>query len=711
MKIGYVTTKFPVLTETFIYREIEGLRKKGLDVMTFSVKRPRGKEIPREAEGLLKETFYLWPPNPIKFLQAIFYLLITRPGRCLDLFVSTMKYYPRMLRGMIHLLEGCYLAGVCQKRGIQHLHAHFATGPTSLALMTRELLGIPFSFTAHAMDIYRDRLFLEKKIKRAKFVVTVSEYNKRKLLSCCPGINPNKIKVIHCGIDTNRFKPSFRDERCPLEILSVGRLVEKKGFPYLIEACHRLKIRGINFRCWILGDGPQREYLEDLIAERGLQDCVSLEGAVQQEDLVGYYRRADIFVLPCVIDSQGDRDGIPVTLMEAMAMGLPVVSTPVSGIPELIQNRHSGLLVEPENAEQLAEAIKTLIQNRDMRKKFGERGRKKVMRDFNIEKTLELLISNFRSSEGVPPPKDKGSAAEPPHNGTKGYSQVKSIKYVIISPVRDEGKYIRRTIISVLSQTIPPQEWIIVDDGSTDDTPEIVAHYARKHPWIRLIHRENRGYRKLGQGVVEAFLEGYDKLRCWDYDFLVKLDGDLSFGPLYFENLFQKFLHNPRLGMASGNTYLLEGKRLIPERISRHHVRGAMKTYRRECFEAIGGLERRLAWDNIDEIRAQMAGWETRNFPELKVIHYQRMSSKDGLLRNRFRAGKGEYYMGSHPLFLILRGIYRMLEKPYLLSGGALILGYLHAWITGERRINDPEFVRFLRRKQLRRILKFWADH
>lgn len=392
MRIGYVTTKFPVLTETFIYREIKGLRTKGLDVMTFSVKRPKGREIPQEAKGLMKETLYLWPPNPIAFLEAI---LTMPPGRHPDLLIPVVKCYPKRIRGLIHLLEGCYLAGVCRNRGIQHLHAHFATGPASLALIANELLGIPFSFTAHAMDIYRDPLLLEQKLRKAKFVITISEYNKRKMLSYYPGINPDKIKVIHCGVDTNRFKPSSKERGYPPEILSVGRLVEKKGFPHLIKACHRLKMEGISFRCRILGDGPQRSYLEGLIAELGLQDCVSLEGAVQQEELLDRYQRADLFVLPCVIDSQGDRDGIPVTLIEAMAMGLPTVSTPVSGIPELIQDLYSGLLVEPGKVEQLAEAIKALIQNRDLGKRLGKRGREKVIKDFDMGKTLELLISNF----------------------------------------------------------------------------------------------------------------------------------------------------------------------------------------------------------------------------------------------------------------------------------------------------------------------------
>jgi glycosyltransferase involved in cell wall biosynthesis len=284
--------------------------------------------------------------------------------------------------------------------------------------------------------------------------------------------------------------------------------------------------------------------------------------------------------------------------------------------------------------------------------------------------------------------------------------------YSIISPVRNEAKYLARTIASVVQQTRQPVEWIIVDDGSTDATAQIAEAAAAKHWWIKVIRRQNRGFRQPGQGVVEAFNEGLDQLIYKTPDFICKMDGDLEFNADYFSTLLREFAQRPQLGMASGTTYLQEKNgKLIQEKVAPNFVVGPIKLYRRACFEDIGGLEPHLGWDTIDVYRARMRGWETANYPELQVIHLRQMGTAKGIVWGKMKTGMGEYYYGSHPLFVLARCLYRMTEKPYGLIGIAIALGYLQALWRREPRLNDPAFIKFLRAEQQSRLwnlLKPW---
>jgi glycosyltransferase involved in cell wall biosynthesis len=283
---------------------------------------------------------------------------------------------------------------------------------------------------------------------------------------------------------------------------------------------------------------------------------------------------------------------------------------------------------------------------------------------------------------------------------------MESCRYVVISPVRNEEKFVRMTMESVANQTVRPAEWIIVDDGSSDNTAAIVSEFAETHPWIKLMRKPDRGERALGAGVVETFKFGFDRISVTDYEYIVKLDADLSFGPRYFEGVFERFAQNPALGISSGKTYIREGEGLILERMADTHVRGASKVYRRPCFEQIGGLVSIIGWDSVDELYAQYHGWETRSYSELVLEHHRPMGTSHGsALRGKVRWGKGRYVTGSHPLFILASGIYRMSEKPYILGGLALIYGYASAWFSGHERIPEPEVRRFQRRRELRRLL------
>jgi poly-beta-1,6-N-acetyl-D-glucosamine synthase len=278
-------------------------------------------------------------------------------------------------------------------------------------------------------------------------------------------------------------------------------------------------------------------------------------------------------------------------------------------------------------------------------------------------------------------------------------------RYVIITPVRDEEKFVEATIRSVACQTNPPSEWVIVDDGSTDSTGKILDQHAAEFPWIRVVHRPNRGYRKSGGGVIEAFYAGYNALRCDDWEFIVKLDGDLTFSPDYFEQCFEHFSKQPKLGIGGGEIYHSLGGDLKLEANPRFHVRGATKIYRRSCWEGIGGLWMAPGWDTIDEVKANMMGWKTYSFPELSLLHHRFTGSAEGLLRDRVKHGLACYVSGYHPLFVAAKCVSRLAQKPYLIGAAAIFYGFLKGYLTRTPRVSDLRMIDYLRNQQLRRLV------
>lgn len=278
------------------------------------------------------------------------------------------------------------------------------------------------------------------------------------------------------------------------------------------------------------------------------------------------------------------------------------------------------------------------------------------------------------------------------------------LNYIIITPVQNEERYIRETIKSVLCQTIKPIEWVIVNDGSKDETGNIIREYETKHHWIRTIDRKGRGFRSPGVGVIEAFYDGYNSLNSHDWDFIVKLDGDLSFDSDYFEGCFEKFIRNPKLGIAGGMIYhSVKGTFQVEENPS-FHVRGATKIYRKECWNAIGRLIKVPGWDTLDEVKASMLGWETRSFSDLKVIHHRFTGGADGIWRNWVKNGRANYISGYHPLFMALKCIKRVFQKPYVISTIALAYGFISGYLKRIDQIDDKQLINYLRQQQIRKL-------
>jgi poly-beta-1,6-N-acetyl-D-glucosamine synthase len=283
----------------------------------------------------------------------------------------------------------------------------------------------------------------------------------------------------------------------------------------------------------------------------------------------------------------------------------------------------------------------------------------------------------------------------------------RNCSYVIITPVRDEVDYIQQTINSVVSQTWKPAEWVVVDDGSTDGTSELLDKVAVDYPWLHVIHHKNRGFRASGSGVMEAFYVGYAEILVSSWDFLVKLDGDLTFEPWYFERCIQNFITNSKLGVGGGKVCIMDNgcPRLEHLGDPPFHVRGATKIYRRECWEMIKPLVKAPGWDTIDEVKANYYGWETKTFYEIELIQLKATGTADGKWKDFYKNGVSDYICGYHPAFMLAKCLKRVIEKPFLLNAVGHLWGYVNAYVQKKPRDYDVKVVKYLQQQQMRRLM------
>jgi glycosyltransferase involved in cell wall biosynthesis len=408
--IGYVVSTWPRLSQTFVLNEILSLEKRGLSVRIFSTKDPGGEPVHAKLARVRAPVAYLsFRRRGRAIVGSNVRLARSRPGAYVRTLLRALGYgRPDVLR---RFLQAGYLADLLGRHPVTHLHAHFATAPALVAMFARDLAGVPYSFTAHARDIYVDTppALLRAEMEAAEAVITVSEYNRRYLLSRSPHMN-GRVRCIECGLDLSEFPfrwPRASDPGPPV-ILAVARLVEKKGLGDLILAADMLRSQGHRFRVQIIGDGPLRQALEDRVAEHGLRDDVTLLGAQPHEIVRAAYERAAVFVLPCVVAGDGDRDGLPNVLLEAMASGLPVVSTSVVGIPDLIASERDGLVVPPQDAGALASALARLLVDPPLRDRLARAARDKIEARFSIDHSAEQLLEVF-----APAPRGTPSCRRP----------------------------------------------------------------------------------------------------------------------------------------------------------------------------------------------------------------------------------------------------------------------------------------------------------
>ena len=396
--VGYVLRKFPVLSETFVLNEILALEARGLDVHVFALAPSRDPRF-HEGVGRLRATIHHVPG--ISDVRTLLSHARSQAGR------GSRRFRRQLLEVLAagrpkllwRFLQAAYVADRARRARIRHLHAHFANHPATVAHQASRLLGIPFSFTAHAYDVYRDAdtRVIARKMRDARFTITVSEYNADFLRSLANGSRP-RVELVRNGIDMRRFSPPATRPDGPFTILTVARLVEKKGLRFLVEACRNLRDRGLPFRCEIVGKGEQQPLLDGLIRQWDLRDRVTLVGALAQQEIVERYRRAHVVVLPCIVGSDGNRDGLPVSIVEALACGVPVISTAVTGIPEVVHHEVNGLLVPEGDATGLSDALERVMRDSELRTRLSAAARASVMEDFDQAKTAARLWTLFEEA-------------------------------------------------------------------------------------------------------------------------------------------------------------------------------------------------------------------------------------------------------------------------------------------------------------------------
>ncbi|MGH7963156.1 MAG: glycosyltransferase family 4 protein [Candidatus Binatia bacterium] len=422
-KIGYVLGRFPKLSETFILSEILQLERQGGRLQVFSLREPLDEPL----HGVLKEvqsavTYLPQDAQPEGWVRERNFTdgssrewpfkEVLRKEKGLQRLVS-----PDVLRGLLNRLakrirklddlpifaaqvralpQAAALAVLAKGKGVKHLHAHF--GGTIVSMVASRLSRLPYSFSAHAADIYHqdvNRALLAEKISRARFVVTCTEYNRRFLAELSGAKAARKIIQVYHGVDMARVRRDPSVPREPDLILAIGRLVEKKGFHDLVRACRVLQDKECPFRCLIVGEGEERDRLIQQIDALGIRDRVILAGARPQEQVLNMMQEATVLVLPCVMSASGDQDGLPNVLVEALAVGLPAISTPLSGIPELIEHGKTGLLVPPGDPISLAATIEQVLGDLRLRQRLARAGLKQVKERFDIQKNIQTLQDQF----------------------------------------------------------------------------------------------------------------------------------------------------------------------------------------------------------------------------------------------------------------------------------------------------------------------------
>ena len=406
-RIAYLIKCFPRLSETFILHEVLELERQGLSLTIFSLLEPTGKvnQAAREVRSPITYIPRSFPRGLLSLLAGTARRFLKNPFVFLTIGVAALVrfHHPATIK---QILFAAYLANQLEREGITHLHAHYANTPATVALLAHQFTGIPFSFTAHAKDIYLSKgSHLAYKMRQASRVVTCSSYGQQYLASLLAPRDDVTIHRIYHGLDLRVFpshNPAVAAPPARPLILSVARLVEKKGLLYLLRACRQLQDQGYDFGCRIVGEGPLRPLLERQIRELALSDRVELWGADTHEHVIEMYQQATVMALPSIVAENGDRDGIPNVLVEALYMGVPVVSTPVSGIPELINPENNGLLVPERDGSALAGAIARLLDQPLLRERLAAAGRRTVLSRFDMAANAQNLVRLFRGQESAP---------------------------------------------------------------------------------------------------------------------------------------------------------------------------------------------------------------------------------------------------------------------------------------------------------------------
>ncbi len=400
LHVGYVVKMFPRLSETFILNEILELERSGVQVTVFSLKRPNEGRFHRQLSQLQAPVVYLDELDPRKWGSWLSKRWNTVRENKDELWKLMDEELQSPVNGRLELiLKSAWAASEVKKRKIQRLHAHFATLPSTTAYYMSRLANVPYSFTAHAKDIYvytPEEILLRKKIETVHKLVTVTDFNHRHLNGILGGSGNERVVTLYNGIDLDRFKPEGAVE--PGLIVGVGRLVPKKGFDDLLTACAVMKKRNVEFHCVIAGDGDEQAALTKQCDELGLSEMVSFPGAVTSDEAQSLIQRATVVALPCIVAKDNNVDALPTVLLESLGCGTPAISTNLSGIPEIIEDDVNGFLVEPHDTATLAERLEKVLSDPELRDRFSKAARETAERKFDIRRNVGTLRRIFEET-------------------------------------------------------------------------------------------------------------------------------------------------------------------------------------------------------------------------------------------------------------------------------------------------------------------------
>lgn len=399
MKVAYLMSRYPKITETFILNEVIALQAIGVDVSLFPLQKEKTEVIHPKAVSLMPKVTFT-PLLSWSIFIALCQMFVKHPIKLISTFSKVIRFNwgcNNFLLGAIAFFpKAVYLVAVFKQLKIEHVHAHFANHPTMVAFVINQLSGISYSFTAHGSDLHKRQHMLREKFDAAKFAVMISNYNQAFFYNHTKINKSDKLHIVRCGVDTQTFTPKPNNSTVLTNILCVASLREVKGHRYLIDACAILKESNIPFHLTLIGDGPMRSLLESQVASLKLSDHITVLGAQAQEVIIDNLAKADIFALTSFQTTSGNREGIPVVIMEAMACAIPVVASDVSGIPELVIDGQTGLLCETQNPSNIAEKLTILCNDKTQREKMGQNGRDFVLSEFDLHKNAQKLASLFR---------------------------------------------------------------------------------------------------------------------------------------------------------------------------------------------------------------------------------------------------------------------------------------------------------------------------
>jgi glycosyltransferase involved in cell wall biosynthesis len=557
----------------------------------------------------------------------------------------------------------------------------------------------------------------EEEFRRADRLLCPSDFVVKTFLE--RGFSPHQLARHIYGFDEKVYYPSREphDARQGLTMLFVGVCAVRKGVHYALEAW--LKSPACRTGTFLIAGEFLPAYAEKLAS---MLSHPSIRILGHRNDVPELMRKSDILVLPSIEEGYG--------LVIAEAMGSGCVPLASDACTEICRHMETGLVHRVGDVFELSRQISMLHDDRALLGRLRAASLTKVPEITWTAAGLRLLqayretiaahdgrgdcsatatvLNSSRDRISVSPPPNATPVASRADTGTPDTEETRQHvfrKYALISPVRDEEQYIAKTIESVICQTSRPAEWIIIDDGSRDETGRIIDEYAKQYPWIVALHRADRGCRLAGTGVMEAFYSGYERLRCEDWEFIGKLDGDVVLEAGYFEACFDRFAKDAKLGICGGVMYCNEDGQLKLDKHPMHHVRGAVKLYRRSCWSGIGGLIKSPGWDTVDEVHANMLGWRTRSFSELRVIQNRATGAAAGPWRDNVKNGRADYVSGYHPLFLAVKCLKRLFQKPYVIKSLAHASGYLSCYAGRIPRIENRDLINYIRTQQIRRLL------